>query len=117
MCYAQALHLLPEAHAERAVLHSNRAACLMVLRDFAECERECSLALEIDSGFVRAIARRARARELRGRFTLALEDLRRLVLAAVAVRKRRWAPRRWLWLLRVLSAGAEAPLTLVGTPE
>jgi len=79
VCYAQALHLLPEAHAERAVLHSNRAACLMVLRDFAECERECSLALEIDSGFVRAIARRARARELRGRFTLALEDLRRLL--------------------------------------
>jgi len=78
-CYAQALHLLPEAHAERAVLHSNRAACLMVLRDFAECERECSLALEIDSGFVRAIARRARARELRGRFNLALEDLRRLL--------------------------------------
>jgi len=79
VCYAQALHLLPEAHAERAVLHSNRAACLMVLRDFAECERECSLALEIDSGFVRAIARRARARELRGRFPLALEDLRRLL--------------------------------------
>ncbi|XP_039141873.1 LOW QUALITY PROTEIN: protein CLMP1 [Dioscorea cayenensis subsp. rotundata] len=86
--YAGALHhyelglkLLPRSHPERAVFHSNRAACLMQMRpvDHDAVAAECSLALQAQPRFPRALLRRARALEALGRNDLALQDLQALL--------------------------------------
>ncbi|KAJ0989557.1 hypothetical protein J5N97_007913 [Dioscorea zingiberensis] len=86
--YAGALHhyelglkLLPKSHPERAVFHSNRAACLMQMRpvDHDAVAAECSLALQAQPRFPRALLRRARALEALGRYDLALQDLQALL--------------------------------------
>lgn len=43
-----------------AVLHCNRAACLMALRRFAEAIEDCSKALRIHTQYMKAMLRRAR---------------------------------------------------------
>ena len=43
-----------------AVLHCNRAACLMALKLFREASKECTAALRIQSQYMKAILRRAR---------------------------------------------------------
>ena len=43
-----------------AVLHCNRAACLMALKEFDKAAKECSSALKIQKGYMKAILRRAR---------------------------------------------------------
>ncbi|CAO2195456.1 unnamed protein product [Urochloa humidicola] len=74
--YELSLHLAPRGHPDRAVFHSNRAACLLQLRpvDHEAVARECSLALQAESRFPRALLRRARALEALGRHELALAD-------------------------------------------
>ncbi|KAK1317010.1 hypothetical protein QJS10_CPA05g01090 [Acorus calamus] len=82
--YAAALHqydlglkLLPPSHPDRAVFHSNRAACLMLARpvvDYEAVASECSLALRAQPNHPRALLRRARALEARGRREAALQD-------------------------------------------
>ncbi|KAF7071950.1 hypothetical protein CFC21_077161 [Triticum aestivum] len=74
--YELALHLAPRGHPDRAVFHSNRAACLLQLRpvDHKAVAEECSLALQAEPRFPRALLRRARALEALGRYELALAD-------------------------------------------
>ncbi|WVZ57204.1 hypothetical protein U9M48_007614 [Paspalum notatum var. saurae] len=74
--YELALRLAPRGHPDRAVFHSNRAACLLQLRpvDHEAVAQECSLALQAEPRFPRALLRRARALEALGRHELALAD-------------------------------------------
>uniref|UniRef100_A0A453KHG9 Uncharacterized protein n=1 Tax=Aegilops tauschii subsp. strangulata TaxID=200361 RepID=A0A453KHG9_AEGTS len=74
--YELALRLAPRGHPDRAVFHSNRAACLLQLRpvDHKAVAEECSLALQAEPRFPRALLRRARALEALGRYELALAD-------------------------------------------
>ncbi|KAK3129257.1 hypothetical protein QOZ80_6BG0475230 [Eleusine coracana subsp. coracana] len=74
--YEIALRLAPRGHPDRAVFHSNRAACLLQLRpvDHEAVAQECSLALQAEPRFPRALLRRARALEALGRHELALAD-------------------------------------------
>ncbi|XP_062193871.1 protein CLMP1 [Phragmites australis] len=74
--YDLALRLAPRGHPDRAVFHSNRAACLLQLRpvDHEAVAQECSLALQAEPRFPRALLRRARALEVLGRHELALTD-------------------------------------------
>ncbi|KAL5206170.1 hypothetical protein ABZP36_034379 [Zizania latifolia] len=74
--YELALRLAPPGHSDRAVFHSNRAACLLQLRpvDHKAVVEECSLALQAEPRFPRALHRRARALEALGRHELALAD-------------------------------------------
>ncbi|KAF8642690.1 hypothetical protein HU200_067062 [Digitaria exilis] len=74
--YELALRLAPRGHPDRAVFHSNRAACLLQLRpvDHEAVAQECSLALQAEPRFPRALLRRARALEALGRYELALAD-------------------------------------------
>ncbi|KAL5201648.1 hypothetical protein ABZP36_036002 [Zizania latifolia] len=74
--YELALRLAPPGHSDRAVFHSNRAACLLQLRpvDHKAVAEECSLALQAEPRFPRALLRRARALEALGRHELALAD-------------------------------------------
>lgn len=81
--YELALKLTPRDHPDRAVFHSNRAACLMQMRpvDHEAVAAECTLALQAQPRYPRALLRRARALEVLRRPDLALQDVQ--VLLAV----------------------------------
>ncbi|KAL3679757.1 hypothetical protein R1sor_022713 [Riccia sorocarpa] len=75
--YDMCLKLCPESHPDRAVFHSNRAACLLQLKpiSYDSVVQECSLALEAHPKFGKALFRRARAYEAMGKLQLALADV------------------------------------------
>ncbi|KAK3433484.1 hypothetical protein EUGRSUZ_D01375 [Eucalyptus grandis] len=79
--YHNALNLLPKTHPERAVFHSNRAACLMQMKpmDYEAVIAECTMALQVQPRFVRALLRRARALEAIGRIEVAMQDVQVLL--------------------------------------
>ncbi|KAH9533212.1 hypothetical protein CY35_18G039800 [Sphagnum magellanicum] len=81
--YEQALKLAPEGHPDRAVFHSNRAACLMQMKptQYESVIMECTLALEAHPKYSRALLRRARAYESSGKLQLALSDIQLLLQA------------------------------------
>lgn len=75
--YENGLKLIPKGHADRALFHSNKAACLMQMKpiNYETVISECSLALQVQPRFVRALTRRARAFEAIGKYDLALQDV------------------------------------------
>ncbi|KAK6932795.1 PB1 domain [Dillenia turbinata] len=75
--YDNALKLTPKTHPDRAVFHSNRAACLMQMKpiDYETVIAECSMALQVQPGFGRALLRRARAFEAIGKYEMVMQDL------------------------------------------
>ncbi|KAK7245919.1 hypothetical protein RIF29_40773 [Crotalaria pallida] len=79
--YENALKLTPKTHPDRAVFHSNRAACLMQMKpiDYETVIAECTLALQVQPQFVRALLRRARAFEAVGKYEMALVDVQVLL--------------------------------------
>ncbi|KAF5728890.1 hypothetical protein HS088_TW21G01044 [Tripterygium wilfordii] len=82
--YDSALRLTPKAHPDRAVFHSNRAACLMQMKpiDYDTVVAECTMALQVQPQFVRALLRRARALEAIGKYEMAMQDVQVLLGAA-----------------------------------
>uniref|UniRef100_A0A7S0MSF5 PB1 domain-containing protein n=1 Tax=Pyramimonas obovata TaxID=1411642 RepID=A0A7S0MSF5_9CHLO len=76
--YAQALRLAPEGHVDRALFHSNRAACYLRDNQFNEVIHECNEALKVSPKFAKALLRRSRAYELKGDLQKALTDVRSL---------------------------------------
>ncbi|KAM1456225.1 hypothetical protein ACFX10_005345 [Malus domestica] len=81
--YDSALKLTPKTHPDRAVFHSNRAACLMQMKpiDYETVIAECTLALQVQPGYVRALLRRARALEAIGNYEMAMQDVQVLLVA------------------------------------
>ncbi|KAL2253320.1 HSP-interacting protein [Sesamum indicum] len=81
--YENALKLTPKMHPDRAVFHSNRAACLMQMKpiDYETVISECNLALQVQPQFVRALLRRARAFEAVGKYELAMQDVQSLLIS------------------------------------
>ncbi|KAL5773180.1 hypothetical protein ACOSQ2_013104 [Xanthoceras sorbifolium] len=79
--YDSALKLTPKAHPDRAVFHSNRAACLMQMKpiDYETVIAECNMALQAQPMFVRALLRRARAFEAIGKYEMAMQDVQVLL--------------------------------------
>eukprot|EP00897_Mesotaenium_endlicherianum_P001611 jgi/Mesen1/1478/ME000132S00420 len=79
--YGAALKLAPAGHADRAIYHSNRAACLLQMRPvpYIEVVAECSHALQVHAGHPKALLRRAKALEALGKLELAETDLRTLL--------------------------------------
>jgi tetratricopeptide (TPR) repeat protein len=79
--YDNALKLTPKTHQDRAVFHSNRAACLMQMKpiDYEAVIAECTMALQVQPRFVRAILRRARAFEALGKYEMAMQDVQVLL--------------------------------------
>ena len=57
-----------------AVLHCNRAACLMALKQFEEAAKECTAALRIEKCYLKAIIRRARCYTRMKRFEEAITE-------------------------------------------
>ncbi|XP_054777191.1 protein CLMP1 isoform X1 [Prosopis cineraria] len=81
--YENALRLTPKTHPERAVFHSNRAACLMQMKpiDYETVIAECTMALQVQPQYVRALLRRARAFEAIGKYEMAMQDVQGLLAA------------------------------------
>ncbi|CAO2842470.1 unnamed protein product [Amaranthus hypochondriacus] len=79
--YENAIKLIPKTHPDRAVFHSNRAACLMQMRpiDYDSVISECTMALQVQPRFVRALLRRARAYEAIGKYDMAMVDVQALL--------------------------------------
>ncbi|KAJ9136404.1 hypothetical protein P3X46_033487 [Hevea brasiliensis] len=79
--YDNALRLTPKTHPDRAVFHSNRAACLMQMKpiDYETVIAECTMALQVQPRFVRALLRRARAFEAIGKYDMAMLDVQLLL--------------------------------------
>ncbi len=78
ICYCP----LEEIHSHsRAVFHSNRAACHIAVGHHERCVDDCTVAIDLDPRYVRALMRRAKAYEKLERLEEAVEDLN----AAVAV--------------------------------
>lgn len=72
-CYTKALEV---AEKEEAVFYSNRAACYqnMTPPNYDQVVKDCDSALRLDSGYVKALNRRATAYEALGRDEEALRD-------------------------------------------
>ncbi|PQQ21146.1 uncharacterized protein Pyn_04469 [Prunus yedoensis var. nudiflora] len=79
--YDNALKLTPKIHPDRAVFHSNRAACLMQMKpiDYEIVVAECTMALQVQPRYVRALLRRARAFEAIGNYEMAMQDVQVLL--------------------------------------
>ncbi|KNA04024.1 hypothetical protein SOVF_203500 [Spinacia oleracea] len=79
--YENAIKLIPKTHPDRAVFHSNRAACLMQMRpiDYDSVISECTMALQVQPRFVRALLRRARAYEAVGKYDMGMADVQILL--------------------------------------
>lgn len=63
----------------KSILHSNRAAVLLILKDHALALEECTLALELDQTNKKALFRRATAKEGLNDKIGAIEDLELLI--------------------------------------
>ncbi|KAJ9093481.1 hypothetical protein QFC19_008340 [Naganishia cerealis] len=72
-CYTKALEV---ADREEAVFYSNRAACYQNMSppNYEQVIKDCDAALQLDSGYVKALNRRATAYEALGRDEEALRD-------------------------------------------
>lgn len=79
--YDNAIKLIPKPHPDRAVFHSNRAACMMQMRpiDYDSVISECTMALQVQPRFVRALLRRARAFEAIAKYDMAMADVQVLL--------------------------------------
>lgn len=79
--YDNAIKLIPKTHPDRAVFHSNRAACMMQMRpiDYDSVISECTMALQVQPRFVRALLRRARAFEAIAKYDMAMADVQVLL--------------------------------------
>ncbi|CAN4078419.1 unnamed protein product [Withania somnifera] len=79
--YENALKLTPKTHPDRAVFHSNRAACLMQMKpiEYDAVISECTMALQVQPHYVRALLRRARAFEAMGKYEMSMQDVQILL--------------------------------------
>eukprot|EP00816_Leptocylindrus_hargravesii_P011996 CAMPEP_0196823160 /NCGR_PEP_ID=MMETSP1362-20130617/86403_1 /TAXON_ID=163516 /ORGANISM="Leptocylindrus danicus, Strain CCMP1856" /LENGTH=313 /DNA_ID=CAMNT_0042202945 /DNA_START=228 /DNA_END=1169 /DNA_ORIENTATION=+ len=66
-----------------AILHCNRAACLMATKRFREAAKECSAALRIHANYRKAMLRRGRCYVKMHRFKEAIADFNACIEAAV----------------------------------
>ncbi|CAH0481599.1 unnamed protein product [Peronospora belbahrii] len=68
-------HELKAVEMQRVLLWSNRAACLLQLEDFAQAEKDCTMALVIDPENTKARYRRAQAFMGMGNMSQAFKDV------------------------------------------
>ena len=67
--YSQAIQFYPGGHKNCAVFYSNRAACYANLNQYDRVIQDCTMALEADPMYVKAMLRRANAHEKTGKLT------------------------------------------------
>lgn len=78
--YSEALYLTPSADKkEKAVLYSNRAACLQKLSRWEDVIDDCRKAIECDPTYAKAYHRRSAAYEATNKWHDANEDLKKVI--------------------------------------
>jgi len=74
--YTKAIEISPDPkHKDVSVFYGNRAQCYASIDKYEEAEHDCACALDIDPTYVKALCRRAMAREKLGNVEAALLDL------------------------------------------
>ena len=91
-CYTEAIELAPPRAPERAVFYANRAACCSKAGEYADVVQDCNAALELQPDYVKALLRRAQARESLEDFHEALEDMKRVAELDPSVKVRQHRP-------------------------
>ena len=76
--YSLALETAPPDSPQRSVYFANRAVCHLKLEDHPGAVRDCTAALDVDPGYVKALMRRSAAYE-------AMDDLERALADAQKV--------------------------------
>ena len=72
--YAEGLDHALAGSQQRATLYANRAACFMEMRHWQNAARDCTEAINIDGGYLKAWHRRCKAYEALGDHERALKD-------------------------------------------
>ncbi|XP_072758351.1 protein unc-45 homolog B [Anoplolepis gracilipes] len=80
-CYTNALSLVKEDNAEKAIYYKNRAAAYLKLLDYEKVIKDCDNALKICSNDPKALFRRCQALEALERFEEAYRDSRNIILS------------------------------------
>ncbi|XP_029679168.1 protein unc-45 homolog B [Formica exsecta] len=80
-CYTNALNLVKEDNAEKAIYYKNRAAAYLKLLDYEKVIKDCDNALKICSNDPKALFRRCQALEALERFEEAYRDARNIILS------------------------------------
>lgn len=87
--YSEAIHLMPVAEKkEKAVLFSNRAACMQKLSRWDDVIADCKQAIDLDPEYVKAYVRRSGAYESQNKWHDAFEDLKKAAELDTAVKSR-----------------------------
>lgn len=71
--YSRCVMLMPLQHNDPRP-YANRAMAFLKLERWADAERDCDMALEVDSSFTKAYIRRGMARHRRGKYLDAIDD-------------------------------------------
>eukprot|EP00892_Ulva_mutabilis_P010976 jgi/Ulvmu1/8250/UM041_0061.1 len=77
--YDEALSTAPAGAKQRAVYSANRGACFLAMKNWQECVRSCTDALNVDDLYVKAIRRRMAAYEQLDELDRALADARKIL--------------------------------------
>lgn len=89
--YSEALYLTPSSQEkEKAVLFSNRAACLQKLSRWDDVINDCSEAVKLDKEYLKAYCRRSAAYEAKERWHDALEDLKKAIELEPSLRSKEY---------------------------
>eukprot|EP00730_Choanoeca_flexa_P014173 TRINITY_DN6101_c0_g1_i4.p1 TRINITY_DN6101_c0_g1~~TRINITY_DN6101_c0_g1_i4.p1 ORF type:complete len:577 (+),score=174.64 TRINITY_DN6101_c0_g1_i4:56-1786(+) len=72
--YTKALATIPSGDKEAAVYHCNRAAAHLMMGSHQKVVEDCSAALKIDPRYIKALNRRAQAKEALKQFRGAMQD-------------------------------------------
>ncbi|EZA60054.1 hypothetical protein DMN91_008092 [Ooceraea biroi] len=80
-CYTNALKLVKEDNAEKAIYYKNRAAAYLKLCDYEKVIKDCDNALKICPNDPKALFRRCQALEALERFEEAYRDARNIILS------------------------------------
>lgn len=80
-CYTNALKLVKEDNAEKAIYYKNRAAAYLKLLDYEKVIKDCDNALKICSNDPKALFRRCQALEALERFEEAYRDAKNIILS------------------------------------
>ncbi|XP_024025700.1 tetratricopeptide repeat protein 1 [Morus notabilis] len=78
--YELALYLAPDMPSSveiRSTCHSNRAICYLKLGKYEDTVKECTKALELNPSYIKALLRRAEAREKLENFEEAIADMKK----------------------------------------
>jgi len=89
--YSEAIFLMPaQDKKEKAILYSNRAACLQKISRWDDVVEDCKLAIELDPDYVKAYVRRSAAYEKLDKWNDAHEDLKKAAELDPTVRSREY---------------------------